>query len=250
LRPSGAPRKGGVCILSGSRPYEVRYLTPFFIAIARRLRALRPSVPITFVISRFTTDAELRAGVEHAGDPKLFGVAGRYDAAHSSIEVDGERFAVERSDDYSAMGAADLVITIPGTKCIEAAVLGRALLVVIPLNRLDEVAMNGVAAYLHLIPLAGRPLKNWLGRAVARRHRFLAQPNIDAGRMIAPEIRGILRPQEVAEAAAALLDRPDELHAMGSQLAALYDQDAGAATRMASDVLQLARREPAAVLPV
>src|SRR5579872_602818 len=251
LSDGGRAREpGGVCILAGSRPYEVRFLTPFFVAIATHLHALRPSVPITFVVSPFTSDDELRSGVEQSGDPKLYGVAGRYDAAAHAIDVDGARFAVDRSSDYATMAGADLVISIPGTKCVEAAVLGRPLLVVIPMNRLDEIALNGPGAYLHRVPFIGRPLKTWLARRVASRYQFLAQPNIDAGQMIAPEIRGILRPEEVAQQAAALLDKPHELRAMGRRLAALYEKDAGAAARMAADLLQLARREPAALSPV
>lgn len=241
--PPPPPGTGsGVCILPGSRPYELRFLMPFFMAVARELVRLRPGLAITFVVSPFNSDDELRAGVEWSGDPQHFGVAGRFDASDSAIEVEGARFAVDRSHDYGALAKSQLVISIPGTKCMEAAVLGRALLVVVPLNRVDEIAMNGVAAYLHRVPLVGRPLKRWIAAKVAQRIKMFAQPNIDAGRFVAPELRGILKPQAVAQSAAELLDDPHELRVMGETLAALYAGDVGAAQRMAEDVLGVAAK--------
>ena len=128
---------------------------------------------------------------------------------------------------------------------MEAAVLGRPLLVAVPLNRVDEIAMNGIAAYLHRVPLIGRPLKRFIAYRVASRVPMWAQPNIDAGRMVAPEVRGILAPVDVARAADDLLDDPAGLVEMGKTLAGLYAQDAGAAARMAEEVLSVAARVPA-----
>ena len=235
--PPGVGR--GVCIMPGSRPYELRFLMPFFMAVARDLVRLRPDLEVTFVLSPFNSDDELREGVEWSGDPAHFGIQGRYDAAQSAIVVDGATFAVDRSTDYGAVARSQLVISIPGTKCMEAAVLGRALLVAVPLNRVDEIAMNGIAAYLHRVPLIGRPLKRWIAYRVAERIPMFAQPNIDAGRFVAPEIRGILRPQQVAEKAADMLEDPGGLRVMGETLASLYAKDVGAADRMAADVLGL-----------
>jgi lipid A disaccharide synthetase len=231
--PPGVGR--GVCILPGSRPYELRFLMPFFMAVARDLVKLRPGLGVTFVLSPFNGDDEVREGVEWSGDPQHFGVKGTYDAAERAIVVD-------RSTDYGAMAKSQLVISIPGTKCMEAAVLGRALLVAVPLNRVDEIAMNGIAAYLHRVPIIGRPLKRWIAYRVAERIPMFAQPNIDAGRFVAPEIRGILRPQQVAAKAAEMLEDPHALRVMGETLAGLYAKDVGAADRMASDVLGLAAK--------
>jgi len=241
--PPATPGRGsGICILPGSRPYEIRFLIPFFLAVARSLKQLRPQLNITFVVPPFATEEELRGGIEHSGDPKLFGVAGRFDAAANTIDVDGERFFVDRSGDYHAVAHAQLVISIPGTKCMEAAVLGRPLLVAIPLNRLDEIAINGVGAYLHHVPFIGRPLKTWLVRTVARRFEFMAQPNIDAKRLIVPELRGILQPADVALKATAMLDDPADLMRMGAELSELYAAHAGAADRMASEIFNVSAR--------
>jgi lipid-A-disaccharide synthase len=177
----------------------------------------------------------------------MLGIGGRLSQDGRSIEIEGQPFSVERSIDYEAIARAALVVTIPGTKCIEAAVLGRPMLVAVPLNRADEIAVNGLAAYLHLVPLIGRPLKSWVVRKVERRFRFVTQPNIDANRMIVPEMRGILRPADVAAKAAAMLNRPAELRAMGEVLVQIYASHVGASHRMAAEALAVAREEAAPV---
>jgi lipid-A-disaccharide synthase len=240
----------GVCILPGSRPYELRLLMPFFLAVARDLVRARPGLSVTFVVSPFNSDDELRAAIQSEPDPSYFGVSGKFDAAERRIEVDGCSFAVDRSVDYRAVARSQLVISIPGTKCMEAAVLGRTLLVVAPLNRPDEMAMNGIAAYLHRIPLVGRPLKRWIVGRVAAKFKYFAQPNIDAGRSVAPEMRGVLEPQEVSARAAALLDDPHEMRMMGETLAGLYVKDLGAAARMAEEVLDVTAKTVAARVAV
>lgn len=241
--PDDAPGDG-VCVLPGSRPHEVKHAFPFFLAAALALRRRRPGLPITFVFSPFNGDDELRAALEARVDAHMHGVNGTLAPDGRSIDVLGERFAVDRSADYGALSTARLVVTIPGTKCIECAVLSRPMLVVVPLNRADLIVVNGVAGYLHLVPLVGRPLKKLIVRAAERRFRFVTQPNIDAGREIVPEMRGILHPDAVGERASLLLDDGPGLAAARRALGAIYARDAGAADRMAQAALAVAADEP------
>jgi lipid-A-disaccharide synthase len=243
--PTPEPGVGnGVCLLPGSRPYELRSLLPFFLSAASEVAARYPELEYSVAISPFNTDDEVRASVR-APDPALGGIGGELIEEGAAILAGGMRFALDRSGGYHAMANARLVVTIPGTKCLEAAVLGRPTLCVLPTNRMDDVAMNGIATYLHHIPLVGRPLKTWIARNVERRFRFVAQPNIDAGRMIMGELRGILTPHDVAANACALLAKPDELRAMGEALVQIYARDVGAAARMAAQALDVASAAPA-----
>jgi lipid-A-disaccharide synthase len=233
----------GICILPDSRPYELRHLTSFFLAAACELVRLRPGTKITFVVSPFNSDEELATAIERPADPRFHGVSGRFDAQARSITVLGNTFGIDRSPDYQAVASSQLVISIPGTKCMEAAVLGGAMLVVVPTNRVDEIAMNGILGYIHRVPLIGLPIKRWVAYKVADRIKFFAQPNIDAGRFVAPELRGILQPIEVAQKVAAMLGDPHELRLQGETLAALYAPHVGAATRMVDDVFAFAGRD-------
>ena len=235
----------GVSIMPGSRPNEIRLGLPFFLAVARELRRRKPDVKITFVLSPFNGDDELRASLEARQDPRMFGISGTLRADGACIEADGESFPIDRSGDYSAVANARLVVTIPGTKCIEAAVLGRPMLVAVPLNRADAITVNGLAGYLHLVPLVGRPLKSMIVRAAERRFRYVTQPNIDADREIVPEMRGVLHPADVAAKAAALLDDPAALDAMSDALSRIYLKDVGAAGRMADEALEVAAGQAA-----
>jgi lipid-A-disaccharide synthase len=246
--PSGPAKPGigeGICIMPGSRPGEIKHGLPFFVAVARALRRLRPSEEISFVLSPFNGDEELRASLGAPPDKRMHGSAGSLSADGSAIEAGGETFRVDRSGDYHAVAHARLLITIPGTKCIEAAVLGRAMFVVVPMNRPDVIAVNGLAGYLHLVPIVGRPLKSWVVRAAERRFRFVTQPNIDAEREIVPELRGVLHPDDVATQAAAMLSSPEDLRAMGETLATIYASHIGAAGRMADEALTVASNESA-----
>jgi len=243
--PPSVDGASGLCILPGSRPNEIRHGIPFFLAVARALRERRPSLPITFVLSPFNADDELRAICAAPRDPRFFGVAGSLAADGAALESGGERFPIDRSTDYRAVSQAKLVVTLPGTKCIECAVLGRPMLVIVPLNRPDIIAVNGMAGYLHLVPLVGRPLKSLLVRAAERRFRFVTQPNIDAGRAVVPEMRGVLHPNDVAARADALLDDVRGLTTASRDLVQIYARDAGAAGRMAVEALAVAASETA-----
>jgi lipid-A-disaccharide synthase len=235
----------GICILPGSRTYELQYLMPFFLAVACGIARARPDAKITFVVSPFNSDEELAAAAAWPGDPAHFGVAGRYSAGAAVISVGEYRFGVDRTADYRTMARSRLVISIPGTKTMEAAILGRALLVAVPLNRVEPIAMNGVWGYVHRVPLIGKPIKRWIAKVAERRIKFFAQPNIDAGRMIAPEMRGVLVPEDVACQAVAMLDDPHGSRIMGEALASLYATHVGSASRMVDDMLALAGRTDA-----
>ena len=239
--PPSLPGVGqGICILPGSRRAEIKNLMQFYLSVARDLSRRMPGIPMTFVVSPFNTDEQLAEALERRPDPKYGGIQGRLTAGGSAIEGDGVRVALDRSGDYRALSKAELVVTIPGTKCLEAAVLGRPMLVLVPLNRPDEITLNGLGSYLHHVPLVGRPLKRWLVRKVERSFRFVAQPNIDVGREVAPEMRGVMMPAEVADRVCELLGRPGELRAMGETLSKIYAAHAGAADRMAADALEIA----------
>jgi hypothetical protein len=237
LSPPGVGK--GVCILPGSRRAEIKYLVPFFLAVARDLAHRMPEVPITFVVSPFNSDEQLAEALARKPDPKYGGIQGRLTSDGTAIEGDGVRVALDRSGDYRAISHAQLIVTIPGTKCLEAAVLGRPMLVLVPLNRPDEITLNGLGSYLHHVPFVGRPLKRWLVRKVERGFRFVAQPNIDVGREVAPEMRGVMMPADVVDRVCDLLARPGDLRSMGETLSKIYASHAGAADRMAADALSV-----------
>ncbi|MEO7201043.1 MAG: hypothetical protein ABI431_00340, partial [Candidatus Tumulicola sp.] len=140
----------------------------------------------------------------------------------------------------SAALRARLVLTIPGTKTIELAALGKPAVAVTPYNAPELVAVNGPLTYLDRVPLIGVPLKRSVAMAVARRFEFHTQPNMDAGEMLIHELHGTVTPGRIARVALERYDDAPWLADAGSRLGQLYLDQAGAADRMAASLLALA----------
>jgi lipid-A-disaccharide synthase len=227
---------GGVLIMPGTRRREVENLVPFYLQVAVWLRRLWPSLPVAFGISPFTTDAELTAVLARGGDPRFWGTRGTLENGALVAEGSRERFPVVREAMRYAPRAR-AVLTIPGTKCIELAALGVATIVCTPLNAPEMIVVNGPLTYLDRIPLAGVPLKRVVVATLGSRFPMLAQPNIDAGEMLMPELRGALMPARVARVTAEYV--AGDHSADAARLARLYAGHRGAAERMARSLLEL-----------
>ena len=236
-----APHSPGdsICVFPGSRPPELRALLPFFLDAALQTARATPGMSVSVSVSPFSSDEQIAQSLR-APDPAFGGVRGELVDGGRTIVAEGVRVAVDRSGSYDALARAALVIATPGTKCVEAAVLGRALLVVVPFNKLDEAVLPGLGGYLHRVPIVGKPLKRWLAMSFERRFKHMAQPNIDAGKPLVPELRGVLTPADIAARARAMLADRTALRAMGDELSQLYARDAGASKRMAREALAVA----------
>lgn len=237
----GAP-DGGVLIMPGSRGYEVEQLIPFFFTMAVRLLRERPGVPIAFGISPFTPLRDVRAAIEAGGDPRVWAQRGRLleDGACVYLTTEGGdvRVPVLRNA-LAAAVRSRLVVTLPGTKCIELAALGVPMVAITPLNAPEKITFNGPLTYLDRVPVVGKALKREVAVRVAKRFRFHTQPNIDAGAMIVAELHGTLTPGRVARVVLERFDDDSWLAASRARLAGLYADHVGAADRMAESLLEL-----------
>ncbi len=239
--PPHAPADG-IVIMPGSRPYEVRNLVPFFFSAALAMRRLNSQIPIAFGISPFTLLREVGDAVRNGGDPRFFAAAGTLietaDGAYLSSRDRDVRFAILRN----AMGAARparLALTIPGTKVIELAALGKPVLSCTPMNAPELAAFNGPLTYLDRIPVFGARLKSAAATAYARRFPYHTQPNIDAQEAIVRELHGTLTPGRVAKVALQCAGDSVWLERTAKALSGLYREHVGAARRMAAGILAL-----------
>jgi len=230
----------GVLVMPGTRKHEVANLIPFFVQTALRLRATRPEIPVAFAVSPFTTEDELARAFANGGHRNVWGATGtivRDERGLALAPADGSRpFPVVR-DAMRYARRARFVVTLPGTKCIELAALGVPAIVCVPLNAPEAVVINGPLQYLDRVPFAGTLLKRAMVVAVDRRFTLTAQPNIDTGDVIMPELRGTLMPAEVARRIAAYYDDGAARAAASARLLELYAAHAGAADRMARSLL-------------
>jgi len=238
----GSP-EDGILIMPGSRGYEIEHLVPFFFTSALTIARERPSLPVAFGISPFTSMTQLRHAIERGGDPRVYARPGRL--------VDGEAYPYFESLDgavrvpivrnaLAAATRARLVLTLPGTKCIELASLGVPVVTVTPINAAELVTFNGPLTYLDRLPLAGRALKRSVAVGISRRFRFHTQPNMDANEMLVWELHGTLTPGRVARVALERYDDADWLGRTGARLKDLYREDSGASARMAASLVELA----------
>jgi len=235
----------GILFMPGTRKHEIANVVPFFLQTAVRLRALRPSLGVAFAISPFTTTGELTRALERGGVPTIWGARGAVvplggEALGLQPESGGAPFPIVR-DAMRYAPRARLVATLPGTKCIELAALGVPALVCVPLNAPEAVTVNGPLQYLDRVPVAGRLLKRAVVIAVDRRFTLTAQPNMDAGEVLMPELRGTLMPGEVARRIADYADDRTALARASTRLRALYADHAGASERMACSLLEAVR---------
>ncbi|MBV9272214.1 MAG: hypothetical protein JO165_14055 [Candidatus Eremiobacteraeota bacterium] len=240
--PEAQSPRDGILFMPGSRAHEVDNLVPFFFTVARRIRREDPSIPIALGISPFTPLEQVRRAVERgAYIPSFFtesGTLGKSDGGAFLMSADGAAtFPIVRNA-LSAARTARLAVTIPGTKVIELAALGVPVVACTPLNQPELITINGPLTYLNRIPLVGTPLKRAAVLAVSRRFRFHTQPNIDAGRSIVCELRGTLTPGRVARVVLERFADAAWLGETGRELRELYAEHAGAASRMASDLLE------------
>jgi lipid A disaccharide synthetase len=231
--------------MPGSRRYEVEQLIPFFFTAALAMRREQPALAIAFGISPFTELAAVRAAVQGGGDPRVFAQRGSLleeGGAAFLVSADGaQRFPIVRRA-LSAARVARLVLTIPGTKTIELAALGRPAIACSPANAPELITINGPLTYLDRLPLIGVPAKRAIVMAYARRFAFHTQPNMDAGEMLMHEMHGALTPGRVARVTLERLRDEQWLQRCAQALGALYREHAGAASAMATDILGLDRR--------
>jgi hypothetical protein len=232
--PNPALVDGGILFMPGTRRREIANMVPFFLETARWLRRFAPHVRTAFGLSPFTTETELRAALARGGDPRFWGARGTLDG-DAMRAADGAPVPIVRDAMRYAVRAG-AVVTIPGTKCIELAALGVPTIVCTPLNAPEFIVVNGPLTYLDRVPLLGAPLKRAVVYGLGRNVPMLAQPNIDAGEMLMPELRGALMPGRVARVAVEYLADAAARAAAAERLRLLYVEHAGAAGRMAGDM--------------
>jgi len=224
--------RDGVIFLPGSRKHEIEQIFPMFVRAAVQLRRRLPDVRIAFACSPFTTDAELAAALARGGIRTAYGMPSVLAADGASLEAAGERFAVVKTAMRAAQHAR-LAVSLPGTKVIELATLGVPAVVITPSNAPELVVINGPFQFIDRVPV-----KRAAAVAVAKRFRFFAQPNIDAGREIDLELRGTQLPSRIAHVTAERYADRSWLGETSAALRGLYTAHVGAAGRMADALLE------------
>ena len=139
-------------------------------------------------------------------------------------------------DQFDAMSASDLIVTIPGTNTAEVAVIGTPMISIFPMDSFNMIPLEGTLDLIGRIPVLGYYLKKKYVKMMFEKTRFFAIPNIKTGRSIVPELTGNIQAIDVADRINKLLNTPDILKEMSGELRTALGGP-GAAKKIAQEIL-------------
>lgn len=191
-------------LMAGSRPSYVAMSIDFMLDIAGHLldrhAAARTLLPVSPFIDRELVLSVLRrrgmVWTETPGGETLF------------TGPDG-RILIVFAHSHDAFVVADAAVVLPGTNNLQCAALGVPFIMLMPLNSIEHIPFEGLLGFLYPKFFPFNKLKKYVISYLSKRVPYLSMVNRMAGRMLAPELRGVLTPEGVAEAVSDLwLDTP------------------------------------------
>ncbi|MFW6034676.1 MAG: hypothetical protein ACOCRZ_00325 [Halothermotrichaceae bacterium] len=205
-----------ITVFPGSRPAEVEYMLPFFLDTLRKLK--KNSLEFMLSGSPFVNIEIIKTIFnQYCNDRGIDGfIINKED--NYILEFAGRKIKIFTNLQYSLMQVTDLALTIPGTNNLELAYFGTPMIVLLPLNKPEDIPLEGVVGLIGEIPYLGKLLKQKLVPKIAARTDYVALINIIAEKRIAPEIRGIISPEDLVERVNYYLENKKELKAMQPRL--------------------------------
>lgn len=181
-----------VAFMPGSREWELKHMIPLYERIIKILKKRVPDIQALLTVSPFVTVEKIEKYMKgHYFDALI---------------------------PFSSLSAADLAVTIPGTNTAQLAVVGLPSIVVFPLDKPEAIPLEGIMHYITAIPVLGYFLKKLIAWIVNYKTKYFALPNMKAKKMIMPEIRGKIKPKEVALKIEKMLSRKEELKTTSKEL--------------------------------
>lgn len=232
------PEKPIIAVFPGSRRYEIELTLRFFLRAVELLRADNADVQCVISLSAFGSPDVLHSPGEDAVAGTRTTVTARGSQWIVKTERGVEAVAVQGRQ-YDVMAAADMALTVPGSNTAEMAAAGLPMVVALPLNLAEKIPLPGAAQYVEKLPVVGPRLKRNLVYRRAEAMPFVAWPNRKAGEMVVPEVRGVLRPEDVAVEAVQLLNDERRRRAMSRKLQQVMGEP-GAAEQVAARLLAAA----------
>jgi lipid-A-disaccharide synthase len=215
-----------VAFLPGSRDFQIKYTLPFYFGIIKLLSQRRSDLQFAYIISPYLPMDKFLRRLENSGS----------DIVDGRIVIDGIPVKIIVDDQFDAMAASELIVTIPGTNTAEVAVIGTPMISVFPMDSFSMIPLEGVWDLVGRIPVLGYYFKRKYVKIMLEKTRFFAIPNIKTGRSIVPELTGNIQAIDVADKIDKLLNTPDILKEMSEQLREALGGP-GAAKKIAQEIM-------------
>ncbi len=137
------------------------------------------------------------------------------------------RFIVDEEEKIELLSNLRLLITIPGTKTNEAGYLGIPQLVILPLQKPEEIPIWGAIGWLDFLGKMGKKIKGYFVLKYAQKNilsnkRFIAMPNIIAQKKIVEEFVEIINEHNLSEKINQLLENKQRLISISNELKQIY----------------------------
>jgi lipid A disaccharide synthetase len=173
------PKKPIIAFFPGSRDFSLDYLVPFYAKVIDSLKSQNSNLQMVMSHSPFVNKAKIEKYLSKAN------------------------LKITLTEDADSI--ADLTVTIPGTNTGQLAAQGMPMVVVFPLDKPDNIPLEGVADWIGRIPFLGVSFKHLVAAYVNATTKYFALPNQLSNSLIVTELRGKIDPKDVAFQVLALL---------------------------------------------
>lgn len=223
-------------ILSGSRPIEYCVGVPFFARIASMVLDKYPDHRVFFPLAPTVREELLQQSLKDAG------IAWLGNERVRAVDLGKGRWGtVLRDRTLEVLNCSKFAIAVPGTNNLQAAALYVPFIMVLPLDRADEIPLDGLPGILPLWIPGMRAFKKKYILRLNERTPYVCLPNQMAGKVVAPEIRGIFTAEDVADKVVELLGAPERLKEISRAFWELT-HERGASIKMAERIADWAKR--------
>lgn len=217
-------------LMAGSRPSYVAMSLDFMLDTAEQLSQEYPQAVMLLPISPFIDRSLVLDVLQQRQMPIETTANGEILRTGKAGQI---RFVFIHGHD--AIVVADLAIVLPGTNNLQCAALGTPFIMLMPLNSIESIPFEGLLGLLYPRFFPFNHIKKWLIAWMSPRIPYMSMVNRMAGRMLAPEMRGVLSPREVAAAASALWQDKPRLEQLRADLIELT-RERGAARIIAEAI--------------
>jgi lipid-A-disaccharide synthase len=232
--PPGVPVM--VC-LTGSRPIEYTGSLALFVRVSQIAAARFPDLRVIFPLAPTVREELIQKTLADSG------IGWRGENRVREIDIaQGRPALVVRNMTLEALNCAKLALALPGTNNLQAAAMLVPFIMVLPLDRADEFPLDGLMGIIPPAFPGFRRLKRAYINRMNEKTSVLSLPNKIAGRMIAPEIRGVFGPHVVARMAVGLLESPEKLKEI-SRAFLECTHERGASVKIAEDISKFVKGE-------